>query len=226
MLIPFKKYTTKDLESQLSLKNNDAFKNRRNVRIAVIDDEPFKPLENLLAEGFSISSLGEYCEMRALRDYQIIVCDVDQVGKDKNPNEHGAAVISEIKRVFPEKKVIVYTGLTGNVKKLRLAKERADEYIPKTKSLSIWAQTLDALIEECLNPSMLWSCSVEKLRENNVSSKEIVFIEDKFVRAILKKDKSYLKSARNVVSNEYSKNIISGLIASAIWTVFGIGIAP
>ena len=96
----------------------------------------------------------------------------------------------------------------------------------RDRSLSIWAQTLDALIEECLNPSMLWSCSVEKLRENNVSSKEIVFIEDKFVRAILKKDKSYLKSARNVVSNEYSKNIISGLIASAIWTVFGIGIAP
>lgn len=218
-MIPFKKYSIQDLGKKLNLQKKDVFENRKHVRIAVIDDEEFKPLEGLLSEGYQVAYIGNYTEMRALRGYQIVICDVDKVGKNKNSDEHGAAVIQEIKRVFPEKKVIVFSGLTRQIKKLRLAEDRADYFLPKGTQINIWNQTLDEIIEECIDPIAVWEAAKIQLEEKKIPTKQIVELENKYVRSVLKGRPDVLKGFAKEELNDFTKSVASGLVTSAIWAL-------
>jgi len=218
-LLDFRKKTILDIQKANILSNISPVDKRKFVRIVAIDDEEFKPLKNLLADGFLVGFIEDHAETRSLRPYQVVICDVDGIAKDKNSEEHGAAFIQEIKRVYPEKQIIVFSGLMGNVRKLKLARERADFYIPKSAQLSIWNETLDSAIDNCLNPEKIWESAKTKLEKGNVSTKEIAIIEDRYVRSVLNQNPSGLHAFHSKKKfSDAAEPIVLNLISSIIWT--------
>lgn len=206
-------------DSNWSLED-DILKKRALVNIAVIDDDKFEPLKNLLAEGYRVSWLEDFTDTPALKPYEIIVCDVNELAKDKNSEEHGAAVIAQIKHVFPEKFVIAYSSLPGHIKKLRLARERADEYIPKAAQPDIWYITLDNFIKRIFDPKEVWVGLKCKLEEQEVSTQEIAKIESAYVKAILGGSKEpILKLRKKGKLSPGASSILSSLAANGIWAL-------
>lgn len=213
-----KKLSILDLQKKNVLKKESVFEQRKHVRIVSIDDEEFSPLANLLSEGYQVSYIGEHTGLRELRPYHIIICDVDKVYSNMNSEEHGAALIEEIKRVFPDKQVIVFSGLMGNVKKLKLARDRADYYIPKSAQMTTWSQTLDAAIDKCLDPIESWKKAKERLESLSITTHEISEIENIYVRSLISgTNKDLVGALKSSKVPEAAKNILHSLIASAIW---------
>lgn len=217
-----KKLSIQDLSKEKALDNVNIIEARKKVRIGVIDDQPFQALENLRANGYDVNFLNTTANVRSLRDFSIIVCDILDVGKAINEEEQGAALIGELKRVFPEKQIIAYSSLSGNTKLLRLAKERADDYIGKSMHLDVWYSVLDEAILKCLDINFIWSMTKRRLEEASVTSDEIAKLEDAFVRAV--KSGAPDPLARISQKRRLSPAVKSAALSianSAIWTLVG-----
>ncbi|MDP3677295.1 MAG: hypothetical protein Q8R44_19720 [Novosphingobium sp.] len=83
---------------------------RMKVPIAVIDDEPFAAQQTLTNNGYDIRTLGDIKTLDEVQSFNVILCDLQGVGRHLDSKNQGAFLIDEIKRNHPEKFVIAYTG--------------------------------------------------------------------------------------------------------------------
>jgi hypothetical protein len=221
----FRKLTIQSLQTQSVLEALPITELRKNTRIAVIDDEPFQPLESLLFEGYQISYIGNYCNTIACDPYHILLCDIQSVGVDLEPKDQGAAVVGEIKRVFPEKYIIVYSGLDKRSGILRKALDRSDAHIPKSSSLELYHAVLDDAIRWTLDPIQIWDRTKRRLMEAKVSTQEVAEIEHRFVRSVLNRSPEPLRSLfKKPSGNQLTKDVAKGLLTSALWSVLSGGV--
>ena len=125
---------------------------RKPAKIAVVDDERFAPLANLRANHYRIQELGDVADITAARDYAIVLCDLHGVGTALNPGAQGAHLIREIKKHYPEKFVIAYTGASPPSLISRSARDNADAMIKKDSNIEDWIDALDRAITR--NPDL------------------------------------------------------------------------
>lgn len=86
------------------------------VEIAVLDDNPFAPKEALLNHKFRVTELGpDIRSLDQVSTYPIIVCDVAGVGRAFGSSLEGAHLVNEIRKAYPDKFLIGYTGQTHSV---------------------------------------------------------------------------------------------------------------
>jgi hypothetical protein len=85
---------------------------KQKTHIAVIDDEPFHRLEQLRTHGFNITELGDIKAIDQVGSYPIVVCDIKGVGKAFGSPLEGAHVLSEIRKTYPDKYLITFSGAT------------------------------------------------------------------------------------------------------------------
>jgi len=224
LLVPFK--SAKALDSFYSQKI--AHRNQRELRslvkIAVIDDEPFRPFENLSNNNYSITLLGDIRSIDLVKPFDLIICDIIGVGTALDKDLQGAALITEIAKTFPEKIVIANTGATLSQLATREAKLMADTLIKKDTTIQEWMDTLDKYVNDCLNPVKVWSRIRYSLTARGVDTKDIILLEDAFSRSFLQKSPSS-KLVLDVINNNNfgsdARSIITGLISSAIYSAFG-----
>jgi hypothetical protein len=105
---------------------------RDTVKIAVVDDQPFSPEQNLRNAGFRVDSIGDIKNIEELEPYQIILCDLQGVGAHFDSKYQGGFIINEIKRNYPEKFVIAYTGGSLDPAVVNYAQSFADDF-PKER---------------------------------------------------------------------------------------------
>jgi hypothetical protein len=198
---------------------------RKYVRFGVIDDERFQPLENLIYEGYDVAYIGNHCRIEACSPYHCILCDLANVGCDLSQTEQGAAVIREIKRLYPEKYVIVYSGLDRRHKPLRAALDIADAHLPKSASLELCHTVMDSAVEQVLSPAETWKRVRSRLQDREVPSTDIVRLEQAFVKSVKKGTPEPLKSViRQSGQNDTVRSVAINLVSSAIWTAMIGGI--
>jgi hypothetical protein len=99
-------------EAFRSLSNKDK---RAQVKIGVVDDQVFTPQvftpkSNLENSGYKIDYLGDISSVDKIAPYHITLCDLQGVGTALDAKKQGAFIIREIKRNYPEKFVVAYTG--------------------------------------------------------------------------------------------------------------------
>lgn len=220
LLTPFR--SSRDLEGYY--KDRIAvrpIRDRRNsVKIAVIDDQPFAPQTNLRAYWYDITPIGDIRTIDQVAGYDLILCDILGVGLSFNTTLQGASLIAEIKRVFPEKWVIAYTGATLNQAVTREAKSVADALIKKDIDIKEWVDRLDRYVAEVLNPYSVWERIRIDLVGRGIGTKDVLLLESAYVGAIFKGrggaaamqkalDKSHIP--------EDARNIVNGVISSAIF---------
>lgn len=164
---------------------------RQRVKILVIDDQEFTPLNNLQQHGFVVHVFKNLPSIDNAYDYHIILCDLQGVGIEFNAETQGAHLIKEIKKAFPAKIVIAYTG--GSCESVILkAKMYADDFLAKDANIEEWTDYLDKYIAEVMNPVYAWKKLRVSLLEEGITPYELAKLEDKFVSSLLGKNTKIL----------------------------------
>ena len=154
---------------------------RRSVPIGVIDDQGFAALQNLRGHGYRITELGDIHDVATVSDYGIILSDLQGVGTTLNPAGQGAHLIREIKKRYPDKYIIAYTGAMKSAIIAQSAREYADGFLKKDASIEEWISTLDEAINYVTDPIAVWKRFRSRLLEWDVPLIVIAELEDDFV---------------------------------------------
>lgn len=217
-------YSNRDIETHytrhIAVKREG--ERRSVVKMCVIDDQPFLPLNNLSSYGYKITHLGDIKDVEEIKNFDLILCDIIGVGSSFDHKMQGAALISEIKIAFPEKIVIAYTGASRNNPAAKQALSFADELIKKDDTIERWKHVLDKNIAKILNPYEIWERIRIDLIRNRVDTKDILIFEDAYVKSIITKDVTFT-SLKNVIAKSSLKtdarSVITGIISSAVFSL-------
>lgn len=190
------------------------------IPIAVIDDESFKPEQNLRAVGYDIRVIGDIKSLDEIRPYNIILCDLQGVGHHLDSRKQGAFIIDEMKRNHPEKFVIAYTGGSLDDAITVRAQQVADYFLRKDADIDEWRDKLDDIISLLSDPVQVWKRQRDALVDADVATLDILKLEDAFVKSINNStDLPYrsLIASRSVGSD--LRAIAQSLVASGIFKV-------
>lgn len=212
MLIPLKKYTIEKLKNCTRL---DTAKRRANIDILVIDDASFPPKENLGNNNFRITQWSDIEDLKTVEHYDLILCDIEGVGKKINPTDQGGAVIKQIKKLYPHKYIIAYSARTFGTQFNEFFMY-ADETVSKDKDVSDWCDTLDDAMEEIVDPQKFWLRLRKFLSDSNIGTKELLAMEDKYVRSMLTQKNCFENYDFGKLSIDVS-SIVNSMLASALF---------
>ena len=195
---------------------------RGRIRIGVIDDQPFEAAKNLRNYGYDIIELKDVQDVRVVEGYPIILCDLMGVGSAFDQEMQGASLIKEIRRNYPVAVIAAYTGSPGSSEITKRAKFFADGFIQKDADLEAWTEQLDALIKLAVDPREIWRRTRVALIEEGTSTKQLLSLEDAFVRSVNSRDASFTKVTalvdRGVVAGT-TADIVKGVISSGIFAL-------
>src|SRR3989339_1797511 len=109
----FYTFGTPERLSSIGQESIDLAEAKSKVEIAVLDDKPFSPKEALLIHKFRIVELGpDIRSLDQISTFSIIISDVGGVGKAFGSALEGAHLVAEIRKAYPDKFLVAYTGLT------------------------------------------------------------------------------------------------------------------
>lgn len=188
-----------DLKTIHQVKENkfdfENYPQRNKVRICVIDDEGFPKKNQLSKLGYSdVTELYNFESIESLKDYDVILCDMDGVGKVLDSKKQGLAVVEQLKINYPLKKIFIYSG-----KEPAGYGEIPDgvEYISKQYSASELSKFLDNKCSYYWDPIECWEYIYAMMIKSQLSSKVIAVIEDRYVCSILEKNNLFEKDSFN-----------------------------
>lgn len=174
---------------------------RSDVKIAIIDDEPFEKLELLKQHEFNVVKFDDVDVIDTLQVYDIILCDIKGVGKKFNSTYQGAYLMKEIYKKYPFKTIIAYTGIRYDARFNEYLKV-ADFSVKKDVSSEEWVEKLDKAVELINNPQYKWERIKRYLLEKEVPLFDLALLEDEYVDRILNN-----KSFHDFPSNRVKKRL-------------------
>lgn len=163
---------------------------RRSIKIAVIDDQPFAPEHNLKNNNFQIATYTDIHKIEQVAEYPIILCDLQGVGLQLASDLQGAYLIEEIKRNYPEKAVIAFTGGSANSNISRRAETAADDYLRKDASIEEWRDVLDKHIRNLSDPVFAWQQLRVRLVAAEIAPIDLMKLEHAYVNSIKNGEKA------------------------------------
>tara|TARA_R110002111_G_scaffold110393_2_gene169897 strand:- start:113 stop:778 length:666 start_codon:yes stop_codon:yes gene_type:complete len=158
---------------------------RKQVPILIIDDDEFEYLEHIKNHRFDVEYFEDIPSIESAENYEIILCDIQGVGKKFKSKFEGAHVISELRRKYPFKTIIAYTGYTHDPTYNRFF-AMADFSVKKDIDGDEWIEKLDQAIAIATDPKNKWIKVRNYLLENNVSLFDITKLENEFVATLVK----------------------------------------
>ncbi len=198
---------------------------RRSIRIAVVDDQPFAPEHNLKNNQFQIATYTDIHKVEQLEEFPIVLCDLQGVGLQLASDLQGAYLIEEIKRNYPEKAVIAFTGGSTNSNISKRAALAADDYLKKDASIEEWRDVLDKHIRNLSDPVYVWKQLRIRLIKADVTPLELLKLEHAYVSSIksgLDATKEAIRTASTTNNSDplVKKEITSFLASKAFDLVF------
>lgn len=91
-LSPYRSIEELDKKVRATRAQENVVRLRRQVRIAVIDDKDFSPLENLRKNEFDVTPFKDVPSMETLSGFHIIMVDIQGVGTALNPTQQGGII--------------------------------------------------------------------------------------------------------------------------------------
>lgn len=189
---------------------------RKHYSIAIIDNEPFPYTNELIAHGFAVKELGDIKDFCAVAEYSIIACDIKDVGHHFGTSYEGAHVISEIRKRYPDKFIIAYSGGAFGAEYKRFW-DYCDIFLRRDVGFDQWKDTLDCGVDTIGDPIRRWKRICDMLLEANMPIFEVFLLEDAYITSILKKDlfvldKALERASRVQSAEEIIENISVPLI--------------
>jgi hypothetical protein len=193
---------------------------RSNSKIVIIDDEDFKYLDTLRSHDFNVTHLRDIEDFKAVAEYHIVLCDIKGVGKTFKSKFEGAHVIGEIRKLYPFKVIIAYTGHLFDPTFNKYF-QVSDYVLKKDIDSEEWVEYLDRAINKAIDPIEQWGRIRKYLLEKDVSIINILLLEDSYVRSILQRtnlfpDDKVMKTLSSDVKDvlkEFTAHVLAYLIA-------------
>jgi hypothetical protein len=185
---------------------------RAEFEIAVIDDQPFSPEQNLKNNSFQIRSFRDISSVKEIEKFPIILCDLQGVGINLASELQGSYLIEEIKSNYPEKVVIAFTGGSTNSSIFKRAIKFADNYIKKDATIDEWRDVLDKHIQHLSDPVHVWKQVRIRLVKAGITPIELIRVEHEFVKCY----KSGAELTRQSIATLLNKNIFESPVRKEI----------
>lgn len=181
--------TIDDLDRERRLKKADSvpLSLRKSTEILLIDDEDIPLAKSLSTRGFRLVHWFDLESIEAAKPYRIVLCDLNGVGLRLAPEMQGAGIIRELKRNYPDKVIVAYTG-GGPSNITEQAYLDADYRLRKDATVDEWTDTLDTAIGQSADPSMIWRKTRPRLLTAGITPLQLTLLEDDYVRSILNGD--------------------------------------
>jgi len=196
----------------------DLHKIKRQSSIAVLDDEPFVRTEQLRTHEFQITELGgDIKSVSQIESYPVVICDVRGVGRSFGSAAEGAHVLSEIKKAYPDKYLIAYTGMTYSLAITEKLAEAADKIMPKDAPIDAWVQLLETALYEISDPRRRWVRLRSTLLDKNVDIFDVLKLEQAYVKAIKQATPELLSGkAKTLALSDEAKELVVKFAAAAL----------
>lgn len=196
------------------IKNIPSFRPR--VNILVIDDNSFAQKENLKNQNLKIDQVEDLQSWEAAAAYPLIFCDINGVGKQLGGLD-GGFLIKELKKHYPQKYVIAYSGQTFDPTHNRYFNQ-ADYIMKKDSDLEEWIDRIDGIVTAMIDPVKQWKRARNALIENNIRLELLLLLENDFVTKIEKNDDLREWQETKVIKKlePIAKSIIGDLVTSLL----------
>ena len=180
---------------------------RSSIKILVIDDEPFLKKEKLRNVGYKITETTDIASIDFVENFEIIVCDIKGVGTQFDSSFQGAFLIDEIKKQYPDKYVILYTGQVLDSSYNQFTK-LCDNSIQKDSTVDDWKKMLDEAISIYTDPEEKLKLYKKILFDKNIDTKQIKLFEKNYRKSFRKNDVSFVSKMINSVAAESFLKIV------------------
>lgn len=168
------------IESLKPEPNTSILKLRNSVNVYIIEDDPSFTVEGFSKLGYNNVTVHREAEdVAEYKMFDIILCDIHGIANDCSSNEEGLAFAKQLNKLYPCTEIYIYTG--QNVRNFGSTDGLPVIHKPKTKAEL--AEIFDKSIRNMIDPSYIWNKFYRFLYENKIKPKDIVLIEDRFVRA-------------------------------------------
>lgn len=194
---------------------------RENVKMVLIDDEDFPYLDLLKQHKFNIDTLNDVTSLTTLEAYDVILCDLNGVGKQFSKIYQGAYLVKEIYKRYPFKIIISYTGISFDARYNDYLKY-ADFSVKKDVESEVWVEKLDLAIDMLSNIEKRWKRVRDYLFDNNVSLFDVMLLENNLVESVEKgnKDDFPLNKLTSNLGKELKDVLISFASSAAVRLLF------
>ena len=209
-----KKYNLSELQDIINLVKIERYE----TRIAIIDDQNIALIPRIKKHNFNITHFKDIENIDDLLRFKIIICDIQGVGKKLGSKFEGAHLISEIKREYPLKYVIAFSGKSFDPTYNKFFK-LCDDVMQKGSDINDWVNCLDLAISNYLDPIYNWESARKTLLEYNISLDEISKLEQAFIKTLLRKDISIYNKLIKKNQTSYS-NAVSTVSAIGTYLSF------
>lgn len=199
-----KKYKTVNEWSQKNPMTRNP--HRELVHMCVIDDEGFSKDELNALKYENVRVFEKFTDLNDYASYNVILCDIKGVGQNIDPQLDGIAVARDIKKYYPQKIVLQYSGQSVNDYDEKFYENmEIDGFVEKSQSSKQLVDELDKYCSVFWDPVAAWKYIEKNLRKMNIENINIAFFEDLYVRSLEKK-KNLIDRNRD---NEAIKNIFT-----------------
>lgn len=156
---------------------------RTNIQVYVLDDEGFD-MDPLYKLGYKkITKCMQFEEIDRFKEADIILCDIEGIGGSIDPIRQGVAVAHQIKSVYPNKIVLLYSG--KNIETFGEIPNNIDGYIRKQNSMAELADTLDNYYRKQRDVILIWKNLKEEMQRDEITAKTIAFMEHYYCKSLL-----------------------------------------
>ncbi|MCF7223699.1 response regulator [Marilutibacter chinensis] len=204
----------KDMAQSLHLHGSG----REGQKILVVDDQPFVLKEILASHGFSITYTKDIQSTSLTASYPIIICDIKGVGAHLGGKHEGAHLFREIRRAYPEKYIIAFTGYRYDPTYNEYFKY-ADISLKKDTDSEAWVNVLDNAVGVMADPTRRWLRLRQYLLEHaNMELWDVLMLEQGFISSIQQRNESkILNSMVDIQVSPQTSELIKAF-ATAIFT--------
>lgn len=207
--------------SSMRFSLSDLSQIKRGTQIAVIDDQPFKRADALRRHGFNILEVGDIRSIDQVAAYPIVVCDIRGVGVHFDSSLEGAHLISEIRKSYPDKFLVTYSGAQFDVSYNQSLKS-VDLSIEKDASTEKWVAILDEGVSVANCPRRRWLRFRSMLLSRGIELHDVFRLEQGYIKAIESRDHSKMK-IEGVAEN--SKELVSNFVNFSLKYLIGALVA-
>ena len=193
---------------------------RSHVKICIIDNDGVN-LTQLKQQSYEqVTWETDYTKLDDFKDFDVILCDIKGIGLNFKKKKEGLSVAEELKKAYPYKVVLIYSGQNPNDfdPSFDRANNPFDGFVVKGESTLDLVNELDKYCEVFWNPVSGWKRIEQILRKDDVSNKVIAYLEHEFVKSLTHEHDLDVTKIRKSDIFVYVKNVLE--FASSVITLY------
>lgn len=164
-----------------NISKNNIVDLRRKIKILMVDDEEYDIFDMLNTRGYHMYYKSDINYAEEVEPFDIIILDIKGVAQRFGSAYEGFGFAKEVKKLYPHKIVLCYSGTSNNDINGQL--DKIDGYIPKDTDIDQWSARLDAFIKNYSSVDYHWGIIESKLREERYSQNIIDDLKERYIKS-------------------------------------------